>query len=182
MIKIYLAGPQVFYRDSAAIGAGMVAKCLARRMIGLYPADDEIIAEIDKLYARNTPGDQIADMIFTADVQKLDEADAVIACLTPFRGPEADPGTTWEMGYAYGKGKPVFAYDNDPRPYHDKVKAWNAADFTSDGPIVRDKNGDMVDFLGESANLMMTRSTTDKFVHSSFENALESLARFYGVE
>jgi nucleoside 2-deoxyribosyltransferase len=38
--------------------------------------------------------------------------DALIANLTPFRGPSADPGTVFELGFMRGLGRPVFGYSN----------------------------------------------------------------------
>ena len=35
----------------------------------------------------------------------MDAADAIIANLTPFRGPGADAGTVYELGYMAGRGK-----------------------------------------------------------------------------
>ena len=42
------------------------------------------------------------------------EADAIIANLTPFRGPGADAGTVYELGYMAGRGKLCLGYCNDP--------------------------------------------------------------------
>ena len=47
----------------------------------------------------------------------MDAADAIIANLTPFRGPSADAGTVYELGYMAGRGKLCLAYSNDPSPY-----------------------------------------------------------------
>ena len=44
----------------------------------------------------------------------MDAADAIIANLTPFRGPSADAGTVYELGYMAGRGKLCLAYSNDP--------------------------------------------------------------------
>ncbi len=41
-------------------------------------------------------------------------ADAIIANLTPFRGPGADAGTVYELGYMAGRGKLCLGYSNDP--------------------------------------------------------------------
>ena len=47
----------------------------------------------------------------------MDAADAIIANLTPFRGPGADPGTVYELGYMAGRGKLCLGYCNDPALY-----------------------------------------------------------------
>jgi hypothetical protein len=43
--------------------------------------------------------------------------DAVILNLTPFRGPSADVGSAYEMGFMRALGRPIFAYSNDDRSF-----------------------------------------------------------------
>lgn len=50
--------------------------------------------------------------IFKTHVQALDNADAVVAVID---GADADSGTSWEMGYAYSRNKPVYAIRTDFR-------------------------------------------------------------------
>ena len=50
--------------------------------------------------------------IFKTHVEALDSADAVVAVID---GADADSGTSWEMGYAYSRGKPVYAIRTDFR-------------------------------------------------------------------
>jgi nucleoside 2-deoxyribosyltransferase len=40
------------------------------------------------------------------------DADAIIANLTPFRGPSADAGTIYELGFMRALGKKVLGYSN----------------------------------------------------------------------
>ena len=45
----------------------------------------------------------------------MDQADVIIANLTPFRGPSADAGTVYELGYMLGKGDRLcLGYSNSP--------------------------------------------------------------------
>jgi len=54
------------------------------------------------------------------------------ANLTPFRGPSADVGTVYELGYMLGKGgKLCLGYSNTPRGYIDKVR--DRVDVRADG-------------------------------------------------
>jgi nucleoside 2-deoxyribosyltransferase len=46
---------------------------------------------------------------------------AMIVNLTPFRGPSADVGSAYEMGFMRALGRPIFAYSNDDRPFLDRV-------------------------------------------------------------
>jgi nucleoside 2-deoxyribosyltransferase len=45
----------------------------------------------------------------------------MIVNLTPFRGPSADVGSAYEMGFMRALGRPVFAYSNDSRSFLDRV-------------------------------------------------------------
>ena len=47
--------------------------------------------------------------------------DAMIVNLTPFRGPSADVGSAYEMGFMRELGRTIFAYTNDDRPPLDRV-------------------------------------------------------------
>lgn len=53
-----------------------------------------------------------ARAIFDSDVFGLDWADMVVANID---GPDPDSGTSWELGYAYAKGKPSILYRTDFR-------------------------------------------------------------------
>jgi nucleoside 2-deoxyribosyltransferase len=43
----------------------------------------------------------------------MQTCDAMIVNLTPFRGPSADVGSAYEMGFMRALGRPIFAYSND---------------------------------------------------------------------
>ena len=61
----------------------------------------------------------------------LRASDAVIANLTPWRGPGCDPATAFEVGFASALGKPVLAYLNVDEEadaeYRGRVEAWIGA-------------------------------------------------------
>lgn len=111
---IYLAGPEVFLPDVIEVGKDMHAT-IARfnaevlasenfRFVGLYPKDEQI----DDSGEDNAT----AMRIFNVNVASMDKSDLIIANMTRFRGPSADVGTAFEMGYMYAQQKPVFAYYN----------------------------------------------------------------------
>ncbi|MFG1298945.1 nucleoside 2-deoxyribosyltransferase [Xanthobacter sp. V3C-3] len=105
-MKLYLAGPEVFLDDAREIGRRKRELCARYGFTGLYPLDGE-----PTLDAAGGPG---SGEIFLANVDLLRAADAVLANLTPFRGISADPGTAFEVGFAFALGKPVAAYSNLP--------------------------------------------------------------------
>ena len=53
--------------------------------------------------------------------------DAMIVNLTPFRGPSADVGSAYEMGFMRALGRPIFAYSNDIRSFLERVAAFCGA-------------------------------------------------------
>ena len=50
--------------------------------------------------------------------------DAMIVNLTPFRGPSANVGSAYEMGFMRALGRPIFAYSNDGRPFLDRIASF----------------------------------------------------------
>ncbi len=105
-VTAYLAGPDVFLPDAAAHAARKVAICARYGIAGRPPLNEDV----DSL--RALPAQRAWRVIFDKDVAMMEAADAVIANLTPFRGPSADAGTLIEVGWFLGRGKPVFGYSN----------------------------------------------------------------------
>jgi nucleoside 2-deoxyribosyltransferase len=141
-MKIYLAGPDVFLPDALEIGRRKAGICARHGLTGLYPLDNTVdLAAGDASLA-----------IFKGNEAMMDAADAIIANLTPFRGPGADAGTVYELGYMAGRGKLLFAYSNDPTAYADRVA--RAHPVTSNGNLI-DSDGLTVEDFGLPDNLMM---------------------------
>src|ERR1700732_2211121 len=112
MTKIYLAGPDVFLPDALDIGRRKPELCSRQGLIGLYPLDSAVDRAADDASLR----------IFRGNETMMIEADAIIANLTPFRGPGADAGTVYELGYIAGLGRLCLGYSNDPSSYADRVR------------------------------------------------------------
>lgn len=105
-MKLYLAGPEVFLDDAREIGRRKLELCARRGFTGLYPLDGEpLLADAAGALSRT---------IFANNLGLIRAADAIVANLTPFRGISADPGTAFEVGFAFALGKPVAAYSNAP--------------------------------------------------------------------
>ncbi len=102
--KVYLAGPGVFRPDPLAFGRMLKEKCAKAGLAGCFPMDNEIAGNLLHEKARS---------IYGANVKLIDSAHAMIADISPFRGPNMDPGTAWEIGYAVAKKLPVFAWTTD---------------------------------------------------------------------
>ena len=143
MMKIYLAGPDVFLPDAVEIGRRKVELCARHGLTGLYPLDNAV-----DLAARDA-----SLKIFRGNEAMMNEADAIIANLTPFRGPGADAGTVYELGYMAGRGKLCLGYSNDPTSYADRVRKFTTVT-SRDGHLV-DALGLTVEDFGLTDNLMM---------------------------
>ena len=143
-MKIYLAGPDVFLPDALAIGQRKQDICARHGLTGLYPLDNtiELAARLPSL------------QIFKGNEAMMEAADAIIANLTPFRGPGADPGTVYELGYMAGRGRLCLAYCNDPTPYAGRVASLTAVKRAPDNRLV-DSDGLTVEDFGLPDNLMM---------------------------
>lgn len=142
-MKIYLAGPDVFLPDAVEIGRRKVEICAAHGLTSLYPLDNAV----------DLAAPDASRQIFCGNEAMMDEADAIIANLTPFRGAGADPGTVYELGYMAGRRKFCLAYSNDPATYADRLGRF-AHVASADGRLV-DAQGLTVEDFGLVDNLMM---------------------------
>lgn len=165
--RIYLAGPDVFFRDSDVIFQRLVAFCDTLGLQGVPPSDGGIAADL------RLGDEERAQRIYESNVRLIREADGVIANLVPFRGHEPDSGTVFEVGFATALGKPVVVYGVAPSTYAERVCATVDCETGTDGVIRERASGVMVEGLGQRLNLMLTRSTE---IAESAEAALARLA------
>jgi len=147
-IRIYLAGPEVFLANAADI---IAAKSDLTREAGFHPVapgDADIPATLSK-HARGLA-------ISEYDEHLMDSSDAIIANLTPFRGPGADPGTAYELGYMSAQNKPAFAYTNDARSHFQRVMHFYGGEVTKPVPgHTRGPDGLLVEDFDMPENLML---------------------------
>jgi len=163
MKKIYIAGPDVFEKDSVEIGKKLVDLCEIYGFKGLYP--------LDNVVDFSQPKQKIAQDIFEANRSMIQEADVIIANLNPFRGKEADSGTVWECGYAYGMGKEVYGYMKDTRVYLHSF-AEDEKCF-KDGCYI-DKQERIIEDFEHPLNLMIA-CCVKAIIEGSFEDVLRQL-------
>lgn len=147
--KIYLAGPTVFYPNSKSLAEEMKEICSEFGFEGIYPLDNEI----------NTKGktkDQIAKEIAEANVKLIKSCDAIIADITPFRGPSSDVGTAFEIGYGVALGLPVIAFNKSKIDnYYDRVKSLSSNKKLKSKGV--DNNGHEIENFKQVDNLMITK-------------------------
>ena len=104
-MKVYLAGPDVFLPDPFDMAARKRAICAAHGLEGIFPVDNHPQHPDDAATPRWL-------WIYRRNEAHMRDADAVIANLTPFRGPSADPGTVYEIGFMRALGRKVLGYSN----------------------------------------------------------------------
>jgi nucleoside 2-deoxyribosyltransferase len=142
-MNVYLAGPDVFLPDALEVGRQKTEICRRHGLIGLYPLDNVIDRAATEASLR----------IFKVNEAMMDRADAIIANLTPFRGPGADAGTVYELGYMAARGKFCLGYSNDPAVYADRVR--RSTKVTARSGLLIDADGLTVEDFGHNDNLMM---------------------------
>ena len=164
--EIYLAGPEVFLPDPLARAADMKAVCARLGAVGRFPLDNQDgVADADP--------DIMAANISRADEDLIRRCDAVVANMAPFRGPSADAGTCYEMGFAKGLGKLVVGWTEDRRRWQEKIAA--ITPLSPDGDWFRDAQGMLCRDFGLIDNLMMIKGAAAIF--TSFEDAIAFAVR-----
>src|SRR5262249_45488921 len=113
--RVYLAGPEVFLANARDIGTRKRAICERHGLVGVFPTDEEDTCDL------TLPLPERGLAISRAIERAMRGCDAMIVNLTPFRGPSADVGSAYEMGFMRALGRPIFAYTNDDRPFFDRV-------------------------------------------------------------
>ena len=107
----------------------------------------------------------MAHTIFRQNVALIEKSDLVLANIVPFRGPSADPGTVWEIGYAYARGIPVICYGS-AGTYLERCRTAGLESALKG----RDRDGFVIEDFGERENLMITRCAT--LIVETFEEAI----------
>ncbi len=158
MPKVYLAGPDVFHPEAVTLGRRKQEICADHGLTGLFPLDADLSA-----HAPSDPGPSLARAIFQANEAMIGACDGVLANLVPFRGPNVDDGTAYEIGVAAALGKPVIGYAALPRGMggllpQRTAHAWGPLRDVSDAVRRRqqvDRDGLQVEDFGLPVNLML---------------------------
>jgi len=163
MLKIYIAGPDVFEKDSIEIGKRLVDLCTQYGFEGLYPLDNVVDFSQKKK--------KIALDIYEANALMIKESDIVIANLNSFRGKEADSGTVWECGYAFGLEKKVYGYMRETKNY---IEQFNSNEKRSFEACSTDLENRIIEDFDHPINLMIACSC-EEIIAGSFEDVLKQL-------
>jgi len=151
-MKVYLAGPDVFLTDAKAISHRKKEICARFGLIGLFPLDNEIDEAAGKA---DVP---LSMRIFRCCTAMMDDADAMIAHLTPFRGPSADVGTVYELGYMAARGKVCTGYSNRRDSYADRIERAPGVAPDCGGLVNLDRDGHVIENFALADNLMVVHA------------------------
>ncbi len=147
--RVYLAGPEVFLSNAKEIGEQKKALCKKYGFEGVFPIDVEVDA------AGKSPR-EVGFCISDVNEDLIKSCQIVIANLTPFRGPSADVGTVYEMGFAHALGKLVLAYTNVAVSFTERtVGVLNGKVERSSDGMLRDEQGMFIEENGLVDNLMI---------------------------
>jgi nucleoside 2-deoxyribosyltransferase len=149
MTKVYLAGPDVFLQNAADWFARKKAICAGFRLTGVSPLDElpDQPAEWSDLPAWRR--------IALCNEAHIRSCAAILANLTPFRGPSADAGTIYEIGFARGIGLKIFGYATVAAPFLDRTLAAIGGGRQGPDGSWRDPDGLLVEQFGLFDNLMI---------------------------
>ena len=105
--KIYLAGPDVFRAEKQVQEVSKALKEISARydQTAHFPLDSDMSPE-----GGDYKSQKFSYQIFSANVDLMDKSDVIIANIQPFRGPQMDDGTAFEVGYGYAKKKIIYGY------------------------------------------------------------------------
>jgi nucleoside 2-deoxyribosyltransferase len=155
MTRVYLAGPDVFLPEAVAWMERKKAICAGVHLVGVSPLDD----------LPNQPADW-TNLPEWRRIARRNEAHirnclAIIANLTPFRGPSADVGTVYEVGFARGLGLKVFGYSTVATGFLDRTLSSIAGGRQEADGSWWDADGLLVEQFGLFDNLMIEGGITD---------------------
>jgi len=152
MVRIYLAGPDVFLPNAREVGKKKTEMCATLGLEGVFPLDTEL--DLSSLVSPQSKGYAIS----SANEELMRSCDCIIANLTPYRGASADVGTAFEVGFMRALGKPCFAYSNNAVPFFERVAVTLPEGYPrvdADGFTHRDHEGNALENFNLIDNLML---------------------------
>jgi nucleoside 2-deoxyribosyltransferase len=148
--RVYLAGPDVFFPEPEQWAERKKTICGQYGLTGVSPLDD----------LPDEPAGWAALPLWRKIAQRNEAhirgCQALIANVTPFRGPSADVGTIYEIGFARALGLKIFGYATMIEPFLARTLTalGDAARSRPDGAWL-DGDGLLVEQFGLFDNLMI---------------------------
>ena len=153
--RVYLAGPDVFFPDPVAWAEQKKTICDRHGLIGVSPLDD--LADEPNDWSEYPFWRRIA----LRNEAHIKSCHCLIANLTPFRGPSADVGTIYEVGFARALGLKLFGYATTTELFLPRtLEAIGDATKTLPDGTYLDRDGLLVEQFGLFDNLMIEGGIT----------------------
>jgi nucleoside 2-deoxyribosyltransferase len=147
--RVYLAGPDVFFPQPIQWAARKKSICQQYGLIGVSPLDD-LLHEPDEWVSF-----QLWRKIAMRNEAHIRNCQGLIANLTPFRGPSADAGTVYEVGFGRALGLALFGYATTTEPFLVRTLSTIGPDATNREGAWYDTEGLLVEQFGLFDNLMI---------------------------
>jgi nucleoside 2-deoxyribosyltransferase len=151
--RVYLAGPDVFFPEPELWMEKKKAICARHGLTGVSPLD----------FLSQEPAEwsdyPLWRKISVRNEVHIRTCQGLIANLTPFRGPSADVGTVYELGFARALGLKLFGYATVSEPFLSRTLRMlggedGRVDGQGDAPY-RDADGLLVEQFELFDNLMI---------------------------
>jgi nucleoside 2-deoxyribosyltransferase len=147
-LRAYLAGPDIFLPDAETWAGRKKSVCARYGLTGVSPLDEMPDA------ASEWAGLPEWQCIAQRNEVLIRSCDLMIANLTPFRGPSADVGTVYEVGFMRALGRPVFGYATTAVGFTQRTLNFARAVRAPNGTW-RDAEGLLIEQFGLFDNLMI---------------------------
>lgn len=173
--RIYIAGPDIYHPQGLEIAETKKSICARYGLEGVVATDFLAGVQFAGKAADAAP-------LFRERLKIIQGCDALIADMTPFRGPGMDAGAAFEMGAMVGLGKPVVGYTLDPTLYADRMARFHAQideTLTRVGPKLVGPNGFVIeDFaLPDAATIAGAALARGAPIAQDFEAAVRWVRR-----
>lgn len=151
-LRIYLAGPEVFFPNARAQGEEKKQLCAEHGFEGVYPLDNDIAD------AASLSPEALARAISHGNERLMRSCDLIIANCTPFRSVSMDAGTAFEIGFMRALGRPVLGYSNVSEDYASRVRS---SPLEAQAAWCAETRGADIEDFGLAENLMIAIAVLD---------------------
>lgn len=173
---VYFETPRVHFGDWPLVKARIEALCREYGLDPRLPTDDAFYGK--------SGGREISHRIARRNMSALDDAEALIVDLNPFRGPSIATRAAWAIGNASARGLPVHGYLHCPESYFERYRRHvnDARSFAralaarQSGEIIGPDNG-IVDTFGVFDTPVVAETVSEQ--HESIATAIEAVAHHF---